>query len=78
VRGKVVKVSPNIMKVNFVHIQDGSGDAKAGTHNLVVTTDDLPKVGDIVTVTGKVAANKDFGYGYKYEVILEEAKIAVK
>jgi len=78
VRGKVVKVSQNIMGKNFVHIQDGSGSAKERNNNLVVTTNDLPEVGDIVTVTGKVAANKDFGYGYKYDVIIEDAKLANK
>jgi len=78
VRGKVVKVSKNIMGKNWIHLQDGSGTPEERNHDLVVTTDDLPSVGDIVTVTGKVAADKDFGYGYKYDVIIEDATVAKK
>jgi hypothetical protein len=75
VKGKVVKVSKNIMGRNWVHIQDGSGDQKKGTHNLVVTTQDLPGVGDVVTITGTLAKDKDFGAGYLYQAIVEDAKI---
>ncbi len=75
VKGKVVKVSPEIMNRTWVHIQDGTGDQKQGTHNLVVTTQDMPSVGDIVTVSGTVAKDKDFGAGYVYKVIVEDAAI---
>ena len=75
VRGKVVKVSKNIMGNNWVHIQDGTGAADKGTHNLVVTTNDDASVGDVVTATGIIAPDKDFGYGYKYEVIMEQAEL---
>ena len=75
VKGKVVKVSSGIMGVNFIHLQDGTGDAAKGTHNLVATTDDLPAKGDIVTVTGTIIKDKDFGSGYKYAVIMEQAKV---
>ena len=75
VKGKVVKVSAGIMAKNWVHIQDGSGDAKTKTNNLVVTTQDLPKVGDVVTASGTLYKDKDFGGGYKYDVIVEEATI---
>jgi hypothetical protein len=75
VRGKVVKVSRAIMGSNWVHLQDGTGDPKTGTHDLVVTTPDLPKVGDVVTAKGTVAKDKDFGSGYKYTVIMEKGKI---
>jgi hypothetical protein len=37
-QGKVVKVNNGIMGRNFVHVQDGSGDAAKGTNNLVVTS----------------------------------------
>ncbi len=73
VRGKVVKVSLDIMGLNWVHLQDGSGDAKAGTHDLVVTTKETAKVGETVTARGTLAKDKDFGYGYKYSVLLEKA-----
>jgi hypothetical protein len=31
------------------------------------------KDGDIITFEGKVALNKDFGHGYKYDILLEES-----
>jgi hypothetical protein len=73
VRGKVVKVSAGVMGKNWVHIQDGTGEA--GSNDLVVTSDDLPKTGDVVTASGTLYNNKDFGSGYKYKVIVEKAKI---
>jgi hypothetical protein len=33
------------------------------------------KVGDTVLIKGKVVINKDLGSGYKYEVIIEDAKV---
>jgi hypothetical protein len=75
VRGQVVKVSANIMKKNWIHIQDGSGSAKKGTNNLVVTSEDLPTVGDVVTVSGTLYKDKDFGGSYKYKVIVEDAAV---
>jgi hypothetical protein len=78
VRGKVVKVSSGIMGKNWVHLQDGSGDPAKGTHNLVMTTQDLPNKGDVVTMSGTLYEDKDFGAGYKYAVIVEEASILKK
>ena len=75
VRGKVVKVSKGIMGKNWVHLQDGSGDAGKGTNNLVITTQDVPKVGDVVTAKGILYKDKDFGAGYLYKVIVEEATV---
>lgn len=75
VKAKVVKVSAGIMGKNWIHLQDGSGDPAKGTHNLVATSQDLPSVGDLVTVKGTVYKDKDFGAGYKYTIIMEEAKI---
>ena len=76
VRGKVVKVSEKIMGWNWIHLQDGSGDLKLGTGNLVATSHGLPTVGDIVTVSGILHKDKDFGGGYKYRVIMEEVIIS--
>lgn len=76
IRGKVVKFSPEIMGKNWIHLQDGTGGE--GTNDLTVTTSAAAKVGDTVLVTGKVTTDKDFGYGYKYDVIVEDAKIAVE
>ena len=75
VRGKVAKVSKGIMGKNWVHLRDGSGDPVKGTNNLVVTTLDVPKVGDVVTAKGTLFKDKDFGAGYKYQVIIEEATV---
>ncbi|MEK6742957.1 MAG: DNA-binding protein [Nitrospirota bacterium] len=75
VKGKVVKVSQGIMGKNWIHIQDGSGDQQKGTHNLVATTQDMAAVGDIVTITGTFAKDRDFGAGYLYKAIVEDAKV---
>lgn len=77
-RGKVVKFSPQIMGKNWLHIQDGSGDSAAGTHDLTVTTDITADIGDTVLVNGQLTLDKDFGYGYKYDVIIEDAKVTVE
>lgn len=76
VRGKVVKFSPQIMGKNWVHVQDGTGGA--GTNDLTVTTADSAKVGDTVLVTGKITLKKDFGMGYKYDLIIEDGKVKVE
>ena len=76
IRGKVVKFSPEIMGKNWIHLQDGTG--AAGSNDLTVTTNAAAKVGDTVLVVGKVVADKDFGYGYKYDVILEDAQVTVE
>jgi len=75
VRGKVVKFNGGILDRNWIHIQDGSGDPKVGTHDLAITSQGVTKVGDIITATGKLATNKDIGSGYKYAVIVEDATI---
>lgn len=76
VRGKVVKVSPGIMGVNWLHLQDGSGNATQNTHDLVVTSDDLADVNSIIVIEGTVAAKKDFGMGYYYDALMEKAVIS--
>ncbi len=76
--GKVVKVNNGIMGRNFVHVQDGTGDAKAGTNNLVVTSKQTAAVGDKVTISGVVVVNRDFGSGYSYPLLIEEATVTVK
>jgi hypothetical protein len=75
VSGKVVKVSAGIMGKNWLHIQDGSGNAKDGNNDLVVATQDIPKVGDIVTVNGTLSKDKDLGSGYKYDALIEDANL---
>jgi hypothetical protein len=77
IRGQVVKVSTGIMNKNWIHIQDGSGSEKKKTHNLVCTsTTDTADVGDVVTISGTLIKDRDFGSGYKYAVIVEDAKVS--
>ncbi|MGI9133831.1 MAG: hypothetical protein ACR2I0_07810 [Rhodoferax sp.] len=73
VTGKVVKVNNGIMGRNFLHLQDGTGGKD--NNDLSVTSNDTAKVGDKVTVVGKVTLNKDFGAGYAYPLLVEEASI---
>lgn len=78
VRGKVVKYSAMVMGKNWLHIQDGSGSAEKRDNDLTITTAMPAKLGDTVLVTGNVATNKDFGAGYEYAVILEDATVTVE
>jgi len=78
VRAKVVKYNAKVMGKNWLHLQDGSGNAEKSDNDLTITTTLAAKVGDIVLVTGKVATNKDFGSGYKYAVLVEEAQVTVE
>ena len=78
VRGKVVKYNAMILDKNWLHIQDGTGDAGAQDNDLTITTATPTAVGATVLVTGKVATNRDFGAGYKYAVIIEDAKVVVE
>jgi len=73
VKGKVVKFNKQIMKRNWIHIQDGTGDEN--NYDLVITSDQDVKVGDIITAEGKLTIDKDFGSGYFFPVIIEDAKI---
>lgn len=75
VSGKVVKYNPAIMGKNWVHLRDGSGDAARETNDILVTTAAKTKVGDVVTVSGVVRTNKDFGSGYTYKVLIEDATL---
>lgn len=73
VRGQVVKFTANIMGTNWVHIQDGTGSGD--TADLTVTTSAVVAPGDMVTVEGPLTVNKDFGAGYKYAAIIEDATV---
>ncbi len=76
VRGKVVKFLPEIMDKNWIHLQDGTGST--GTNDLTVTTDASVKVGDTILVRGTVTTNRDFGFGYRYDLLIEDAKVTVE
>lgn len=78
VRGKVVKYNAMILGKNWLHIRDGSGNAEKHNHDLTVTTTSEAKLGDIVLVTGILSTNRDFGSNYKFDVMMEDAKMTVE
>lgn len=73
VRGKVVKYNPGIMGKNWIHLRDGSGTE--ANNDILVTTLNQANVGDVVTVKGIVRNDKDFGAGYSYKVLIEDATL---
>lgn len=75
VRGKVVKFTPETLGVNWIHLRDGSGSADKKTNDLTVTTKEKVAIGDVITASGTVRTDKDFGAGYTYPVIVEGAKL---
>jgi hypothetical protein len=76
VRGKVVKFLPGIMGKNWIHLRDGSGTQTAGDNDITVTTSGDTAVGHVVLVTGTLRVDKDFGSGYRYAVLVEDAELA--
>jgi hypothetical protein len=74
-RGKVVKYNEGILGWNFIHIQDGSGDAADGNNDLTVTSKNTTAVGETVVVTGTMILDRDFGAGYKFPLLMEDANI---
>ena len=69
VTGKCVKVNPMIMGKNWIHIQDGSGDGL----DLTATTLENIQLNAIVSLEGIIALDRDFGAGYRYDIIMEKA-----
>jgi len=73
VRGKVTKYSANVMGKNWIHIKDSSsGNA------LTITTSETAKINDVIVASGKIVLDKDLGFGYKYEIIMEDTKVVVE
>jgi len=75
IRGVVVKANNGVMGKNWIHLQDGSGDAAQGTNDITVTSAETAAKGQTVTIRGTVRTNKDFGSGYVYQVLVEDAKL---
>jgi hypothetical protein len=67
-----------ILGKNWLHVEDGSGSAEKKDNDLPITTSAPAALGDTVLVTGTVSTNRDFGVGYKYSVIIEDAKVTVE
>ena len=72
IKGQVTKFNPGIMGKNWVHIQDGS-EFREG-FDLTITTDIKTAIGETITFEGKIVLDKDFGYGYFYNVLMEDGK----
>jgi len=75
ISGKVVKYNPDVMGKNWVHLRDGTGASADNSNDVLVTTKDQVKLGDVVTITGMVRTDKDFGAGYAYKVLIEDGKV---
>lgn len=71
ITGKCIKVNPNIMNRNWIHLKDGTND----DFDMVITSTDFVPEGLEITMKGTVTLNKDFGAGYKYDLILENGSI---
>ena len=78
VKAKVRKVSRQIMKRDWVHLEDGTGTEAMHDNDIVFTSKRTSvKTGDSVVATGTIVIDKDFGYGYFYPVLGEEASFKV-
>lgn len=74
VSGEIVKVNYGIMDKNWFHLQDGT--ESDGNYDLTITSlEEGVEIGQTHTFEGTLVLDKDFGYGYSYEVLLEEAVI---
>lgn len=71
ITGKCVKVNPKIMKRNWIHLQDGSGKE----FDLTITTQQDIPLGAVLTLEGTIALDRDFGAGYRYDIIMEGAEV---
>ncbi len=74
VTGMVTKFNPQIMDRNWVHLQDGT--EYDGKFDLTATSAEYFETGNTITLEGVLALNRDFGYGYNYELLLENATAA--
>ena len=78
IKAKVRKVSHQIMKRDWIHLEDGTGSTSAHTDDIVFTAKTTNvKTGESVTATGTIVIDKDFGYGYFYPVLAEKASFKV-
>lgn len=72
-RGKVTKFTAAVMGKNWVHVQDGTTEK-----DLTVTTNDTVGIGDVVLINGSLVTDRDFGFGYHYDLLIEDAKLTVE
>jgi hypothetical protein len=79
VRGVVVKFNPGILGVNWIHLQDGTGQAADGSNDITVTSTDAVALspGDTVVATGTAVLDRDIGSGYAYPILIDKALLTV-
>jgi len=75
VRGQVVRYTSGVMGKNWIHLRDGSGTASNGSDDILVVTDGEAGIGEVVLVKGVVRTNRDFGAGYAYKVLIDDARL---
>ena len=73
VRGQIVKFTPSVLGTNWVRIRDSSA-----ANDLVIPTNEMYAVDDIVLAEGRIELNKDLGQGFVIPVVLEEATITIE
>lgn len=73
IRARVVKFNTNIMGKNWAHIQDGT--CGNGKYDLLINTTEMLEKDTIYIFTGNIVLDKDFGAGYQYEELMEDAQI---
>ena len=69
ISGLCTKVNTNIMDRNWIHLKADEDAAE----ELVATSKEAPAVGETIVLHAIVRLNKDFGAGYVYPILLEEA-----
>jgi len=74
VHGTAVK-STTAVGWTWVHLRDGTGNAREGTDDLTVQTTEAVVVGQRVTYRGVLRANVELGFGYRYDVLVEEGTL---
>ena len=75
VRGVVVKRTAGVMGKTFAHLRDGSGAEAVKTHDLTITLQEVPDVGQTLLVEGLLEVDRDFGSGYRYDVLVSDAQV---
>jgi hypothetical protein len=75
IHARVVKVTEGVLGKNWLHLKDGSG--APGSDDITVTTTSKAAVGDVITIKGVVHLDRDFGSGYSYAVLIEEATLEI-
>lgn len=73
IKGQVTKFNTRIMGKNWIHLQDGT--EYDGIYDITLTTKAVVNISDTIVLEGKLVLDQDFGYGYFYEVLIEEARL---